>query len=85
MEEKYWFKEGKVLRTAHPHFANLDYLNAHLFQNINFHASPKGINRLKAHPQALKSFVRKVIFLPSKYSTSITFFLYRKLVMEQYE
>lgn len=82
-EEKEWFKEGKALRLAHPHFANLDYLNVHLFHNINFHATPEGIDRLKVHPQALKSFVRKVTFLPSEYGTDMTLFHFRRIIIKQ--
>ena len=46
-EGKNWSEEGKALHLTHPHFANLDYLNTHLFHNVNFHATPKGIDRLK--------------------------------------
>jgi hypothetical protein len=81
--EKKWVIEGKALRLTHPHFANLDYLNAHLFYNINFHATPEGLDRLKAHPQALKPFVRKVTFLPSEYGTDMTFFHFRRIVIKQ--
>jgi hypothetical protein len=81
-EEKEWFKEGKALRLAHPHFANLEYLNVHLFHNINFHATPEGIDRLKVHPQALKSFVRKVTFLPSEYGTDMTLFHFRRIIIK---
>lgn len=66
-KEKEWFKEGKTLRLTHPHFANLDYLNAHLFHNINFHATPEGINRQKLRScTAIESFIRKLPFLPSE-------------------
>lgn len=81
--EKIWFKEGKALRLTHSHFANLDYINAQLFHNINFHATPEGIDRLKAHPQALKSLVRKITFIPSEYGTNITFFHFRRIVIKQ--
>lgn len=83
-EEKEWFKEGKALHLTHPHFANLDYLNTHLFHNINFHATPEGIDRLKSRSwTAIESRIRKITFLPSEYSTDITFFHYRNIVMEQ--
>jgi len=85
-EEKEWFKEGKALRLTHPHFANLDYLNAHLFHNIDFHATPEGIDRLKSRSwTAIESFIRKITFLPSEYSTDMTFYHYRNIVMEQCE
>lgn len=83
-EEQKWAKEGKALRLTHPHFANLDYLNACLFHSVNFHATPEGIDRLKADPlAALKSFVRKIVFLPSEYSTGMTFFHFRRILIKQ--
>jgi len=82
--DKERFERGKVLRLTHPYFANLDYLNAYLFRNINFRATPEGVDRLKAHPlAALKSFVRKITFLPSEYSTGMTFFHFRRIVILQ--
>lgn len=42
------------MRLTHTHCANLDYLNAYLFHDINFHAIPEGIDRLKAHPLSLR-------------------------------
>lgn len=81
--EKRWLKAGKALRLTHPHFANLDYLNVHLFHNITFHATPEGIDRLKAHPQALKSLVRNITFIPSDYGTDMTFFHFRRIVIKQ--
>ncbi|GAB7335144.1 hypothetical protein MBLNU13_g06979t2 [Cladosporium sp. NU13] len=83
-EEKNWFEEGKALRITHPHFANLDHLNSQFFHNVNFHATPEGIDRLKSHLlTALKSFVRKITFLPSDYSTGMTFFHFRRIVIKQ--
>ena len=82
--EKGWFQEGKALRLTHPRFANLDYLNSHLFHNINFHATPEGIDRLKSSSWVeLKSFVRRITFLPSEYSTGMTFFHFRRIVIKQ--
>lgn len=81
--EKKWFKEGKALRFTRPHFANLDYLNSHLFYNINFHATPEGMDQLKSHSLAqLVSFIRKITFLPSEYSTGMTFFHFRRIVIK---
>jgi hypothetical protein len=83
-EEEEWFEGVKALRLTHPCFANLDHLNAYLFQNITFHATPEGIDRVRAHPlTALRSFVRKVTFLPSPYSTGMTFFHFRRIVIKQ--
>lgn len=83
-KERKWFEEGKALRLTHPHFANLDHLNALLFHNISFHATPEGIDRLKAHPlAAVKSFVKKITFLPSAYHTGMTFFHFRRIIIKQ--
>ena len=82
--EKGWFQEGKALRLTHPRFANLDYLNSHLFHNISFHATPEGIDRLKSNSWVeLKTFVRRITFLPSEYSTGMTFFHFRRIVIKQ--
>jgi hypothetical protein len=83
-EQEQWSTEAKALRLTHPHFANLDYLNAHLFHSVNFNATPEGIDRMKADPLAgLKPFVRKIIFLPSQYSTGMTYFHFRRIVIKQ--
>lgn len=48
-EEENWLEEAKALRLTHPHFANMDNLKAYIFHNVNFHATPEGLDKLKKH------------------------------------
>lgn len=83
-EETKSFQKGKTRRLAYPNFANLDYLNAILFHNVNFHATPEALDRLKARPlAALTSCIKQIAFLPSAYSIDMTFLHFRRIVIKQ--